>query len=281
MLGQALYAEGLARGMDIIRIGRERCDRNFDLTDDAVLHQTLHYYKPDFIVNAAALANIDECEKRPSSAYVVNARMPSVLAAYVNQSDAYLVHVSTDHYFTGDADKKHTELDYVTLLNEYARTKYAGEAFVLSVRNTLVLRTNIVGFRGHGAKTFIEWALQALREQEAVPVFVDFYTSSIDVYSFAVALYDLLSKQSVGLINLASREVSNKQRFIQALADKFCLKQAQLIPKSVVDLNGVRRAESLGLDVTKAERILGRQLPVLDQVIENLFLSNKGGNYAL
>jgi hypothetical protein len=39
---------------------------------------------------------------------------------------------------------------------------------------------------------------------------------------------------------------------------------------SVNDMKGVRRAESLGLDVSVAEQLLGRQLPGLDDVVGSL-----------
>ncbi len=56
--------------------------------------------------------------------------------------------ISTDHYFCGQGDLKHDESAPVTLLNEYARTKYAGEAFALTNPEACVIRTNVVGFRG-------------------------------------------------------------------------------------------------------------------------------------
>ena len=46
---------------------------------------------------------------------------------------------------------------------------------------------------------------------------------------------------------------------------------------SVHDDSAVNRADSLGLDVTKAEMLLGQQLPTLDEVIDRLVIETNGG----
>ena len=75
------------------------------------------------------------------------------------------MYVSTDHYWQGDGRLLHAEDAPIQLVNEYARSKHAGERFALSGSGpSLALRTNIVGVRGwKGRPTFAEWAVGAIR----------------------------------------------------------------------------------------------------------------------
>lgn len=271
MLGQALCREGRKREVRVTGIARSGSDQNVDASDASALHAALDAASPNVIVNAAAQTDLAACEQDPGQAYVVNARLPALLADYCTARRIKLVQVSTDHYFTGDGDRLHDENAPVTLLNEYARTKYAGEAFAALCPDSLILRTNLVGFRGWtGKPTFVEWAIAALREQKPVTLFTDFHTSSIDVDHFASALFSLLERDACGLMNVAARTPASKQEFVLKLARRFGIDSGYCHSGSVRQIAGPRRAESLALDVRRAESVLGTSLPDTDAVIDAL-----------
>jgi dTDP-4-dehydrorhamnose reductase len=149
-------------------------------------------------------------------------------------------------------------------------TKYAGEQLVLAHPRGLVVRTNVTGFRGSaGNPTFIEWTLASLREGKPVPLFDDYHCSTIDAGSLAAATLDLAERGARGVFNVACRDVVSKRQFALAFAKRLSLPSDNLGTGSVRSL-AVRRAESTGLDVTKAESVLGRPLASFDQVIDTL-----------
>ncbi len=271
LLGQALIKEWSRRRARCVGLARQHADITVDATDTNGLLAALNRIRPDCIVNAAAIVSLEECERDPCAAYRVNAMLAAHLAQYCRESGAKLCHISTDHYYTGDKRRLHTEEDPVLLLNEYARTKYAGERFALTHPESLAVRTNIVGFRGWpNCPTFVEWAIAALKSGVPVTLYDDFFTSSIDVAHFAGALFDLLQKNISGLVNVAARECCSKMEFILQLAVRLGLDTAQCIPGSVKTHTGAVRAESLGLDVLHAEFLLGYQLPDIHAVINAL-----------
>lgn len=271
LLGQALMQEARRRGWRASGLARHHADICCDISDDAGLRTQLAALAPDVVVNAVAITSLDLCEKNPGDAYRVNARAVGVLSDACVQIGARFVHVSTDHYFCGDGRLLHDESAPVRLMNEYARSKYLGECLALLNPANLVLRTNIVGFRGWaGQPTFVEWAIESLRQAQVITLFTDFYTSSLDVRSFSQSLFDLLATEAAGVVNLASREVSSKAEFITGLAGLCGLPTAQVKTGSVKDLPGTPRADSLGLDMSRAERWLGRKMPDLQQVLESL-----------
>ena len=154
-------------------------------------------------------------------------------------------------------------------MNEYARTKYLAELLVLNNPNSLVIRTNIVGFRGGKNDTFVEWALNSLKSQESINVFEDYYTSSIDVHNFSRILYDLIKDKPSGIYNIASSEVFSKKDFIFSLADSFNLSKSNCHP-SKINNDGLKRATSLGLNTDKVENEVGYILPTLKEVTDSL-----------
>lgn len=277
MLGQSLMTEAHKRGYNLAGASRNGPDIRVDITNDNALREIVDSFCPEVIINSAAITKLSICENDPGLAYRVNAKPAGVLAEFSRNNNTYLVQISTDHYFTGDRDLKHSENSPVCLLNEYARTKYAGEKFTLTYSKGLVIRTNIVGFRNKkGLPTFLEWVLQSIENDLSITLFEDFFTSSIHVKQFSAALFDILEKLPTGVINLASSEVLNKKVFIESIATRLGYKLSNTQVGSVLELKDVRRAESLGLDVTKAETILGYKLSAFDEVIESIISEYRG-----
>lgn len=157
----------------------------------------------------------------------------------------------------------------MTLVNEYACTKLAAEALALTAPGALVLRTSLLGLRGWQQLTFAEWALDVVLYDKPADLFEDAYTSSIDVGTFARAAFDLLDRGAAGLYNLASRDVYSKAEFVRELACRLGRQLTAARPASVTAL-ATRRADSLGLDVGRAETLLGYRLPAMAEVVAAL-----------
>lgn len=271
LLGQALQKEVKKRNYECYTVARKNADINLDITNDNDLEEVILDKKPDIVINACAIVNHKICDENPGLAYLTNARPSSILANLSKIYNYKYVYISTDGYFNGDGRLKHSETANIKLLNEYARTKYVGECFSLTNEKSLVVRTNIVGFRGKSEQpTFVEWVIKTLKNQEDMTLFDDYYTSSITVTQFSKSLLDLIEKNVLGVINLASSDVSSKKEFIEKLAEKFNFPLDNTRTGKVSELTTSKRADSLGLDVSKAEKLLGYNLPGLDEVIEQL-----------
>jgi dTDP-4-dehydrorhamnose reductase len=278
LLGQAFIAEARARDQTCSGVARSGSDRDVDLSDAGALEALVLELRPATIVNCVAVTSLEACEADPALAYCVNARIPALLAQLARELEVRLVHVSTDHYFTGDGASPHAEDAEVKLVNEYARSKYAGERLALTNPTSLVVRTNIVGLRRWpGRPTFAEWAIEAARSDLPMVLFDDFFTSSINARTCASAILDLLDVGATGLVNVASAQVSSKRDFMLALARELQIDLRHVSRGSVRELLP-RRAESLGLDVTRAERLLDRELPNLADTVTAIVRESRDGD---
>jgi dTDP-4-dehydrorhamnose reductase len=266
LLGQAMMAELDRRRWASVGAARTDADACLDVVDDRALVSLLDQVRPEFVVNCAALVDVGRCEIEPGLAYQVNARPLALLAAWSARTGNRLIQISTDHYYANGGDVAHYEDEPLQLVNEYARSKFAAEAFALTSPNALVLRTSIVGIRNRGPQTFAEWAIQVVKEDMKVSLFTDAYTSSIDAGTFARAALDLASQRASGLFNLAASQVFSKAAFVEEIAAQLDLSMSRATPGSVGSLQPPRPS-SLGLDVSRGQALLSYKLPNLPQVV--------------
>ena len=233
MLGQALTAEGLQRGHEMV------VDR-VDVSSLVTLDRHIRKHSPDLIINAAAITDLGACEADRVGCYAVNTAPLWVCDHYK------LVHISSDQA--------------ANPLNVYARSKKAAEELV-GPKN-LIIRTNIVGPKNTA------WMFEAIESDAPVTLFNDYYTASIDIWSFSDILFGIIEQHpsSAGLLNIASRDTVSKKAFVEALAKRMGKTLTRAVVGSVRDINPERPSQN-GLDVTEVEYILNRQMPGLDDVI--------------
>lgn len=123
-VGQALQAEALPAGWVLGAFGRSACD----LTDHAATQKAIAEFKPSLVINAAAMTNVDACEREPDAAMKANFDAVANLAAQCSTRDIPVIHLSTDYVFDGrDGGIPYAEDAQMNPLNVYADTKMMGE----------------------------------------------------------------------------------------------------------------------------------------------------------
>lgn len=106
--------------------GRQECD----VTDPAELKTVIHNYKPDLIVNFAAITNVDLAEKNENIATQVNFHAAAQMAAHCSVLDIPMIQLSTDYVFDGTKDTPYLPDDQMNPINVYGATKMMGEEAV-------------------------------------------------------------------------------------------------------------------------------------------------------
>jgi len=133
-----------------------------DITDYNAVIKAVTACRPDVIINCAAYNLVDKAEQDKDTVFAVNASGPKNLAQAAASQKALLVHFGSDYVFDGCKESGlYTESDPVNPLNEYGKSKLAGEQHVLEeLDQHLILRLSWVF--GEGKQNFIyklaEWA---------------------------------------------------------------------------------------------------------------------------
>jgi dTDP-4-dehydrorhamnose reductase len=111
-----------------------------DITDRDSVERSLLRWDPEWILNCAAMTDVDACQERPVDAFRVNSDGVALLAA----SGRRLLTISTDHVF-GGASCPRTPIPESAEpfpVNVYGESKLAGEREALSRPGNIVVRTS-------------------------------------------------------------------------------------------------------------------------------------------
>jgi dTDP-4-dehydrorhamnose reductase len=143
-----------------------------DLADPDAIVAACRAVRPSLIVNAAAYTAVDAAEAQPRLAHAINAVAPGILAEEAQRGDAVLVHYSTDYVFDGSRRRPYRESDVPAPLNEYGRSKLAGDvAIAESGCKHLIFRTTwVYGPRG---RNFLLTMLSLAASREELRVVAD------------------------------------------------------------------------------------------------------------
>jgi len=111
-----------------------------DVRDYSQMLRSIGEFRPDVIVNLAAITDLEQCEREPESAWLTNALGSENLGLIANELDATCVYISTAGVFDG-ARATYSDFDAPNPINCYGRSKHYGETFVHQhVRKHYVLR---------------------------------------------------------------------------------------------------------------------------------------------
>jgi len=141
---------------DVIPVEHARAD----IRDENAVIRQVRDSGPDWVVNCAAMTNVERCESEALAAFDVNAGGARHIALAADAVGARMLHISTDYVFDGEKRSPYLENDFPRPLNIYGSSKLAGEWAVRSAGvHHLVLRTSGVyglnACRGKGTN-FVE-----------------------------------------------------------------------------------------------------------------------------
>lgn len=233
--------------------------------------EALAHLNPDVVIHAAALTNIEQCEAKPELAWHVNVELAANVAKACARSSIPLVHISTDHLFSGEQPMV-TEDQPPLPVNTYARTKAEAESRVLDHHpGALVLRTNFYGWGTHWRRSFSDTVINGLREGNRLTLFSDvFYTPAL-IDTLVQATHDLIDLKATGVFHAVGDERISKYEFGLALAEEFGLDKSLIVPIPIADRPAlVVRPRDMSLSNKKLRRLLGHGLGGLAQQLAAL-----------
>ena len=233
-----------------------------DLTSPAAVESMWAQARPEAVIHAAALANVDACERHPDLAHRLNAEVPGEIAALAAADGIPLVHVSTDAVFDG-ARGNYTEDDAPNPLSTYARTKLAGEQAVAAKHpQAIIARVNFFGWSLSGQRSLAEWFVNNLSAGQPMNGFTDVFFCPLLANHLARLLLEALERGLSGLYHFTSPACLSKYAFGVALAQQFGYPHTLIRPASVEDANlTARRSHNLTLRSDKLAQALGHSLP--------------------
>ncbi|MGV8026796.1 MAG: SDR family oxidoreductase [Anaerolineaceae bacterium] len=251
-----------------------------DLNEQKNARMLIDRYKPDVLINCAALADVDACEKDPIRAHQLNAELPGWLAEECERHAVKFVHISTDAVFDGRKNGKYCEEDTTNPLSMYAQTKLKGEENVLQVNSAaLVARVNFYGFSLSQKRSLAEIFLHTLQNGKTMFGFTDVLFSPLYVIDLVEFLLRMVEKQLCGLYHVTSPESQSKYAFGVSIAQRFGLDQSLIHPILITEATFLTapRSQNLVLDPEKIQRVLKTDLPSQQEGLDRFYQDFKKG----
>jgi len=230
--------------------------------------------RPDVVILAAAMTDVDACERQPLLANRVNATGPELVARSCRKTGAKLVHVSTDYVFDGAKTRKYTEDDVPRPISVYGASKLAGERAVLSTLPSAVVARPAVlyGWSPLESKdNFVVWVLKKLRSGQKATLFRDQYISPTFADDLARTLLELAERDVSGIWHVAGPDCLNRPECGKVIAEVFGLDGRLVSPvdSSTVSLPAKRPKYSC-LDVSKVQKLLNRNMVSFEEGLRKM-----------
>jgi len=262
-IGLALRAQPLPADWELAAYGRSECD----ITNHGVVQSAIRNFKPNIVINAAAMTAVDKCETDRPQAIAANFDAPANLAAQCSVADIPLIHLSTDYVFDGEGrNTPYGEDDEVDPLSVYGDSKMMGEE---AVRHShpwhVILRTSSV-FSAFGTNLLTR-TLHALDTRDELKIVTDQKsgpTAAQDVAKALVVMTDAILRgksNGFGTFHLCGAPPATRLEFVQAIMDAYAphtTRRPTILPALTSDFPGFapRPAYSV-LDCSKILRIYG------------------------
>ncbi|MGC6470427.1 MAG: SDR family oxidoreductase [Flavobacteriales bacterium] len=234
--------------------------QSLDVTNkDDVLH-IVERFKPDFIINAAAMTNVDGCEDNKAICDDVNVNAVRYLADACQRHRAHLIHISTDFIFDGNSGP-YTESDKPNPLSYYGLSKLKSENILHeSSIKWCVLRTIII----YGTAEKLErnnivlWARKALKDGQPMNIIDDQFRSPTLAEDLAQACALVIKKQATGIFNASGKDIMSIFEMIQRMAKFYKCDDSNINRISSKTLNQkAKRPPRTGFILDKSKNELG------------------------
>jgi dTDP-4-dehydrorhamnose reductase len=202
-LGTALQA--ILAGDELLCLDLPECD----VTDPFCVIDTVVEFRPDVVIHAAAMTDVDGCERNPELAFRVNVLGTQNMAMACSRSGAAMLHVSTNEVFDGRLGRPYYEWDTPSPLSVYARSKAAAEFYV----RTLLQRFYIVRtawLYARGGSNFVTKIMAAADRLGALRVVTDEVSAPTYAPDLAAAIARLLRTGYYGIFHLTNGGVCSR-----------------------------------------------------------------------
>jgi dTDP-4-dehydrorhamnose reductase len=289
LVGYHIFKEAESRGWDVLGTFLTNdpevisCS-SLDITDGDKVEDLLSRFQPEGVILAAAVSDVDECERNPGLAWKINVEGTLNVAEACVRLGCPLLFISSDYVFNGLKDSPYREGDVPDPINIYGRTKLEGERLVLEASaQNIVCRVSVVfGWQGTSIRdNIVLKVLRRLRAGEEVSLFKDQWNTPTYAPEAASLMLDLLTKdrgtismfegEDRGIFHLSGRECVSRYELGLLVADVFDLDDNLIRPLSLKEasMSGPRPTISC-LSVAKVEAELNTSISSLRKALEDM-----------
>lgn len=204
-----------------------------DVTDKDEAIEIITLERPDFIIHAAAMTQVDDCEQQQDECWKQNVVATSNLIAASRKVNASFLFLSTDFIFDGE-DGPYREDDWANPVSYYGESKLAAETLVRESGLPWAIARTILVYgvaEDMSRSNIILWVKNSLEQKKAIKVVTDQWRSPTLVQDLAKGCKLIVEKNATGIYNISGKDILTPYDMAELTADYFDLDKS-LISKA-------------------------------------------------
>jgi len=270
LLGQKLVQLILDKGDELIATARgenrlplpedDYTYRQLDITNREEVISVIGEVKPDVVIHTAAMTNVDQCETEKEACWKLNVDAVEYIIEACEQTDCYLVHLSTDFIFDGE-DGPYDEAGIPNPVSYYGDSKLAAEKLLFNSKIKYgIARTVLVYGIAHdmSRSNIILWVRGSLESAKEIKVVDDQLRSPTLAEDLAMGCYLMAQKRAEGVFNISGKDLLTPYDMAIKTADFFNLDTASMTRADASSFTQTaKRPPKTGFIIDKAKTELG------------------------
>lgn len=231
-----------------------------DIANRNEVFTVLEEYRPDVVINTAAMTNVDACELHHEECDLLNVTAVEYLADACSKYNIHLVHLSTDFIFDGE-DGPYREDDKPNPLSYYGQSKLISEEIVkrCTCPWSIIRTVLVIGItEGMSRSNIVLWAKGALEEGKEIKVVDDQFRTPTLAEDLADGCMLIAMKRATGIYNISGKDFMSIIELVRHVADHWNLNKELIKPTSSETLSQpAKRPPMTGFQLEKAMSELG------------------------
>jgi len=251
-----------------------------DISERAHVVEVFKNIKPDVVVHAASLTDVDKCELNKALAWKVNVDGTKNIVESAEKTGSFLIYISTDYVFSGEKGC-YVESDACDPVNYYGLTKLLAEEIVQTQAEYFIGRPSVIygSTPAAGKVNFALWLIETLRKRERVKIVTDQWNTPTLNTNLAEMTLEVIERRLTGTYHLSGATRVSRFEFAEQIADEFGLDKGLIDSVLSSDFTWpARRPMDSSLDTSKAKKTLKNKPLEMGEALERLRveLSRKG-----
>jgi dTDP-4-dehydrorhamnose reductase len=231
-----------------------------NLRDATSVQHLLQKHQPDIVIHAAAMTQVDECERSKDACWDTNVAATRYLIQAAEKQNAFFIFLSTDFVFDG-LQGPYAEEAEVNPISYYGASKVAAERMVKNSKLPwAIIRTVLVyGVAADPKRSnIITWVKTNLEQGKKLKVVVDQWRTPTLVQDLAMGCKLAADKQATGIFHISGSETLTPYDMALQTASYFKL-NPQLLEKvdAKTFTQPAKRPARTGFIIDKAVKELG------------------------
>ena len=224
-----------------------------DITNENEVKRVIDNYKPDVIINAAAITDVDFCESNKSLARKVNVEGLKFIIKH-SSSDMKIIQISSDFIYDG-IKGFYNEESMPNPINYYGKTKLEAENILLSShKNFIIIRVSTL--YSNYANNFYKWVLTNLKNNNNISIVDDQISNPCYALNLVNLIFDLILLDYNGKINFGSNNNISRLEFGLKIAELNGLNKDLIQRSKTEDLNFIsKRPLNTSFDLTLSKKL--------------------------